>query len=172
MYPPPLKYALYLVTDSSPAILGDRDFFHIVEEALKGGVTIVQLRDKFSDSGTLVKIGRRLHRITQRYRVPLLINDRADVALAVGCEGVHVGQDDLSEAFQGHPPRQQTNTRQVWPTQGACWVTTKSSASRRARFLRLSQLPWAAPTISVLALSMRPKREASRRPQVAYLSLT
>ena len=96
----PLDYSLYLVTDSTPAILKDKDFFHIVEEALKGGVTCVQLRDKTSDTGELCAIARRLHRITRQYGVPLLINDRVDVALSVGCEGVHVGQDDLSEAFQ------------------------------------------------------------------------
>lgn len=100
-----LGYSLYLVTDSTPAILKNRDFFHIVEEALKGGVTCVQLRDKTSDTGELIEIGRRLHRITQAYCVPLLINDRVDVALAVGCEGVHVGQDDMSEAFQADHPR-------------------------------------------------------------------
>lgn len=101
-----MDYSLYLVTDSTPAILGKRDFYRIVEEALKGGVTCVQLRDKTSDTGKLVDIARRLHRITQSYRVPLLINDRVDVALAVDCEGVHIGQDDMSEAFQLNRPRQ------------------------------------------------------------------
>jgi thiamine monophosphate synthase len=43
----------------------------------------------------LVSTGKKLHKVTQKYKVPLLINDRIDVALAVGCEGVHIGQDDL-----------------------------------------------------------------------------
>ncbi|OTA99175.1 hypothetical protein M426DRAFT_325371 [Hypoxylon sp. CI-4A] len=92
---PEVDYSLYLVTDSTAAILGTADLCAVVEAALKGGVTCVQYRDKTSDTGDLVATGRKLHQITQRYGVPLLINDRVDVALAVGCEGVHVGQDDL-----------------------------------------------------------------------------
>ncbi|KAI1822939.1 TMP-TENI-domain-containing protein [Xylaria intraflava] len=90
-----IDYSLYLVTDSTPAILGDREICEVVEAALRGGVTCVQYRDKTSDTGLLVQTARRLHGITQRYGVPLLINDRVDVALAVGCEGAHIGQDDL-----------------------------------------------------------------------------
>lgn len=59
------------------------------------GVTIVQYRDKTSDTGDLVRIGKRLHEITRKHKVPLIINDRVDVALAVGAEGVHLGQDDM-----------------------------------------------------------------------------
>ncbi|XXH05094.1 hypothetical protein Hte_011518 [Hypoxylon texense] len=95
---PEVDYSLYLVTDSTPAILGDADICEVVEAALKGGITCVQYRDKTSDTGVLVATGRRLHEITKRYNVPLLINDRVDVALAVGCEGVHIGQDDLDLA--------------------------------------------------------------------------
>ena len=58
-------------------------------------MTIVQYRDKVGDTATLVQVAKRLHAITQRYGVPFLINDRVDVALAVGAEGVHLGQDDL-----------------------------------------------------------------------------
>lgn len=90
-----VDYTLYLVTDSTPAILGDGDLCEIVEEALKGGVGIVQYRDKTSDTGVLVSTARKLHQITKKYNVPLLINDRVDVALAIGCEGVHIGQDDI-----------------------------------------------------------------------------
>jgi thiamine-phosphate diphosphorylase / hydroxyethylthiazole kinase len=92
---PAVDYSLYLVTDSTPAVLGDGDLFEVVEAALRGGVTIVQYRDKCSDTGHQVETARRLHVITKKYNVPLLINDRVDVALAVGCEGVHIGQDDL-----------------------------------------------------------------------------
>ena len=90
-----VDYSLYLVTDSTPAILGDRDLVEVVEAALKGGVTLVQYRDKLNDTAVLVSTARRLHDVTKKYNVPLLINDRIDVALAVGCEGVHIGQDDL-----------------------------------------------------------------------------
>lgn len=92
---PTVDYSLYLVTDSTPAILGDRPLRPVVEDALRGGVSVVQLRDKTSDTGALVATARELHVVTQKFGVPLLINDRVDVALAVGCEGVHIGQDDM-----------------------------------------------------------------------------
>ncbi|KAG8531509.1 uncharacterized protein KY384_003138 [Bacidia gigantensis] len=88
-------YSLYLVTDSTPTILGDKDLAHVVEEALKGGVTIVQYRDKKIETADLVRIAKKLHVITRKYSVPLLINDRIDVALAVQAEGVHIGQEDM-----------------------------------------------------------------------------
>ncbi|KAL2259963.1 hypothetical protein VTK26DRAFT_6175 [Humicola hyalothermophila] len=92
---PKVDLSLYLVTDSTPAILGNKSLDNVVEEALKGGVTVVQLREKTGDTGELIEVGRRMHQITRKYNVPLLINDRVDVALAVGCEGVHIGQDDM-----------------------------------------------------------------------------
>lgn len=91
-----LSLDLYLVTDSTPAILGERDLPSVVENAIKGGVTIVQYRDKHSDTGELIMMAEKLHTITQKHKVPLIINDRVDVALAVGAEGVHLGQDDMS----------------------------------------------------------------------------
>ncbi|TDZ74488.1 putative thiamine biosynthetic bifunctional enzyme [Colletotrichum trifolii] len=95
---PQVDYSLYLVTDSTPAILGSRDLATVVEAAVKGGVTCVQYRDKTSDTGDLVAVAKRLHAVTKAHGVPLLINDRVDVALAVGCEGVHIGQDDMDYA--------------------------------------------------------------------------
>lgn len=93
------NYSLYLVTDSRSAILGDKDIVKVVESALKGGVTIVQYREKHADTGLMVETAKRLHAVTQSYGVPLLINDRVDVALAAGCEGVHIGQDDIGKYF-------------------------------------------------------------------------
>lgn len=90
-----IDYSLYLVTDSTPAILGGRDLCDVVDKALRGGATIVQYRDKTSDTGALVSTAKKLYEVTKRHNVPLLINDRVDVALAVGCEGVHLGQDDM-----------------------------------------------------------------------------
>ena len=90
-----VDYALYLVTDSTPAILGEKNLADIVEAAVQGGVSLVQFRDKKSDTADLIRIGRDLHRVTSKHRVPLLINDRVDVAIAIGCEGVHIGQDDM-----------------------------------------------------------------------------
>lgn len=90
-----VDYSLYLVTDSTQAILGSKDIMKVVEEAIKGGVSIVQYRDKINDTGNLIRIGKRLHAITKKHNVPLLINDHVGVAQAIGCEGVHLGQDDM-----------------------------------------------------------------------------
>ncbi|RAR08100.1 TMP-TENI-domain-containing protein [Stemphylium lycopersici] len=84
--------------DSTEAILGSRDLVDVVEQALAGGVTIVQYRDKTSDTGALISIAKALHEKCKAHGIPLLINDRVDVALAVGCEGVHLGQDDMNVA--------------------------------------------------------------------------
>ncbi|OAA38119.1 Hydroxyethylthiazole kinase [Metarhizium rileyi] len=89
-------YSVYLVTDSTPAILGDKDLVGVVEASLRGGATVVQYRDKTSAREDLVATARKLHRLTRSYGVPLLINDRVDVAVEVGCEGVHIGQDDMA----------------------------------------------------------------------------
>lgn len=59
---------------------------------------MVQYRDKSNDTGVLVETARKLHQVTKKYKVPLLINDRVDVALAIGAEGVHLGQDDMSSS--------------------------------------------------------------------------
>lgn len=90
-----INYSLYLVTDSTAPIIGDKHLPSVVEAAIEGGVTIVQYRDKKSDTADLVRVGKQLHAITKRHNVPLLINDRVDVAQAVGAEGVHLGQDDM-----------------------------------------------------------------------------
>ncbi|KGY15062.1 hydroxyethylthiazole kinase [Paracoccidioides brasiliensis Pb03] len=90
-----MDLSVYLVTDSTPAILGDRDLCEVVRDAIEGGVTVVQYRDKHSDTGVLIETAKKLHEITKAYNVPLIINDRVDVALVVGAEGVHLGQDDM-----------------------------------------------------------------------------
>ena len=90
-----IDYSLYLVTDSTQAILGDNDLASVVEAALEGGVTIVQYRDKKSETADLIRMGKRLRAITKKYSVPLLINDHVGVAQAVGADGVHLGQDDM-----------------------------------------------------------------------------
>lgn len=95
-----VDYTLYLVTDSTPGILGDRDLVLTVEAAIKGGVTIVQYRDKKSETADLVRVGKRLHAVTKKHNIPLLINDRVDVAQAVAAEGVHLGQDDMGKPLR------------------------------------------------------------------------
>ncbi|KAG9258015.1 Hydroxyethylthiazole kinase family-domain-containing protein [Emericellopsis atlantica] len=96
MAAPKVDYSVYLVTDSTPAILGDADLASVVEQSLQGGVTIVQYRDKHSPRDHVVATARKLHQITQKYNVPFLINDHVDVAAEIGCEGVHIGQDDMA----------------------------------------------------------------------------
>ncbi|KAG5297853.1 thiamine-phosphate pyrophosphorylase [Histoplasma ohiense] len=91
-----MDLSVYLVTDSTPAILRGRDLCEVVQNAIQGGVTVVQYRDKHSDSGVMIETAKRLHEITKKHNIPLIINDRVDVALAVGAEGVHLGQDDMS----------------------------------------------------------------------------
>lgn len=91
-----VNYGVYLVTDSTPAILGNKDLTSVVEVAVRGGATIVQYRDKHSDREAAVRTARALLAVTRRHGVPLLVNDRVDVAVEVGCEGVHIGQDDMA----------------------------------------------------------------------------
>ena len=66
-----------------------------VEQAVRGGCTVVQLREKDCTSLEFYETAQRVRQITDRYQVPLIINDRVDIALAVDADGVHVGQDDL-----------------------------------------------------------------------------
>jgi len=93
--PDQVDYSLYLVTDSSPEFLRGRSLAEVVEQALKGGVTVVQYRNKHADTAIMIKEATELLKITRSYNVPLMINDRLDVALAVGADGLHIGQDDL-----------------------------------------------------------------------------
>ena len=86
-------YSLYLVTDRE--ILAGRNLCQSVEAALQGGVTLVQLREKGLSGRDFYLAAEALKEITDKYRVPLLINDRLDIALAIDAAGVHIGQNDL-----------------------------------------------------------------------------
>lgn len=88
-----LDTTLYFITDSStvPA----EKFLPSVEAACKGGATIIQLREKNKSTREYMELAAAVHEITSRYNVPLIIDDRVDVALAIGAEGVHVGQTDM-----------------------------------------------------------------------------
>lgn len=84
---------LYLVTDDR---INDRNkLFEIIEEAICGGVSIVQLREKNINTREFIEKGIELKKILEKYNVPLIINDRIDVALAIEADGVHVGQKDM-----------------------------------------------------------------------------
>ena len=90
---PVIDYSIYLVTDE--ACLHGRPLLECVEEALAAGVTLVQYRAKAADGGVLYAEACKLKELCDKYGVPLIINDRLDIALAVGAAGVHLGQDDL-----------------------------------------------------------------------------
>ncbi|CCE65067.1 hypothetical protein TPHA_0J02470 [Tetrapisispora phaffii CBS 4417] len=89
-----VDYSLYLVTDSTMLPEGTTVCSQ-VEEGLKNGVTIVQLREKDCDTKSFVLEARKVQRLCIQYNVPLIINDRIDVALAIQADGVHVGQSDM-----------------------------------------------------------------------------
>ena len=84
---------LYLVTDSTG--LTEALFLEKIERALKGGVTMVQIREKDKSTREYMKLGQKVHEVTKKYGVPLIVDDRIDVAMAIGAEGVHLGQSDM-----------------------------------------------------------------------------
>ncbi len=84
---------LYLVTDRD--IAAGRDLVELVEAAVRGGVTVVQLREKECPTGEFIELAKRLKEVLHSYDVPLIINDRVDVALAADADGVHIGQSDM-----------------------------------------------------------------------------
>ena len=87
-----LDLSLYLVTDKSDDV--DK-FLETIEEGIKGGVSVVQIREKTADTLDFYNLALKVKEITTKYDVPLIINDRVDVALAVDADGVHVGQSDM-----------------------------------------------------------------------------
>ena len=89
--------SLYFITDSTN--YSEEEFLLRVEEACKGGVTLLQLREKERTTREYLSLAQKVHEITMRYDIPLIIDDRVDVALAVNAEGVHVGQSDMPVAI-------------------------------------------------------------------------
>ena len=88
-----VNYKLYLVTDRD--ILKGRDICTAIEEAIQGGVTLVQLREKDISTLEFYNIAFKVKRVTDKYNIPLIINDRLDIALSIDAAGIHVGQDDM-----------------------------------------------------------------------------
>lgn len=88
-----INYSLYLVSDRS--ILKGRDLIKSLEEAIQGGVTLIQLREKDVTSLEFYELAIKVKKLTSKHNIPLIINDRLDIALAVDAEGVHVGQNDM-----------------------------------------------------------------------------
>ena len=87
------RMKLYLVTDSTG--FSEEMFLEKVEEALQNGVTILQLREKDKSTREYMDLAVKVHEITRKSNVPLIIDDRLDVAMAIGAEGVHLGQSDM-----------------------------------------------------------------------------
>ncbi|MBE6887192.1 MAG: thiamine phosphate synthase [Ruminococcaceae bacterium] len=84
---------LYFITDSTG--FSEEEFLCRTEQALKGGVTLLQLREKNKTTREYIALAQKVHEITKKYNVPLIIDDRIDVVMAVDAEGVHLGQSDM-----------------------------------------------------------------------------
>lgn len=89
--------SLYFITDSTG--YEENEFLARVEAALQGGVTILQLREKTKSTREYIALAEKVHTLTKKYHVPLIIDDRVDVALAVDAEGVHLGAADMTVAM-------------------------------------------------------------------------
>jgi len=87
---------LYLVTDRG--LCGNRSLEDVAHQALVGGAVCIQLREKDASTRFFVDEARKMKALTERFHVPLIINDRIDVALASGADGIHIGQDDMPYA--------------------------------------------------------------------------
>ena len=85
--------SLYFITDSTNYT--EEEFLYRVEQALQGGATLLQLREKNKSTREYIRLAEKVHTIAKRYNVPFIIDDRVDVALATQAEGVHVGAEDM-----------------------------------------------------------------------------
>lgn len=88
--------SLYFITDSTN--YEEEEFLYRVEQALLGGATLLQLREKNKTTRAYIALAEKVHAISKKYNVPLIIDDRVDVALAIDAEGVHVGASDMPVA--------------------------------------------------------------------------
>ena len=87
-------WRLYVIVDRAAA--GTRDLAELADAAIRGGADVIQVRDKTASTRQLLDEASRVRVVTRNAGIPLIINDRADVAHAAGADGVHLGQDDLS----------------------------------------------------------------------------
>ena len=88
-----MSWRLYVIVDG--AACGGRDPAGVAAQAIRGGADVLQLRDKSASTAQFIRTAERLLAVTRPAGIPLIINDRSDVALAVGADGVHLGQDDM-----------------------------------------------------------------------------
>jgi thiamine-phosphate pyrophosphorylase len=95
----PINWSLYVLTDRRAAeksgVAGERDLVDVVRAAIRGGATAIQLRDKGASTRDQIELGCALLAVTRPAGVPLIVNDRIDVALGIDADGAHVGQDDM-----------------------------------------------------------------------------
>jgi len=105
---------LYFITDSTN--YEKEEFLKRIEAALKGGVTLVQLREKERSAREYLELAKEVHTLTKKYNVPLIIDDRLDVAMAADVEGVHLGQSDLPVG----------TARKIWGTGKIIGATAKT----------------------------------------------
>lgn len=85
--------SLYFITDSTG--FTEEEFLQRTEAALRGGVTFLQIREKEKTTREYLSLARKVHELTRKYNVPLIIDDRMDIAMAIDAEGVHLGQSDM-----------------------------------------------------------------------------
>lgn len=88
-----INYELYLITDRR--FLKGRELKKVIEDAILGGVTIVQVREKDISTREFFKVAKEVKKVTDYYKVPIIINDRLDIAQAIDADGVHLGQKDM-----------------------------------------------------------------------------
>ena len=88
-----IDYTVYLCTDRT--CLGQKDFYETIRNAILGGCSVVQLREKNIDTREYIRIAEKVREVTKGLSVPLIINDRVDVCLAVDADGGHLGQEDM-----------------------------------------------------------------------------
>ena len=86
--------SLYVITD--PRAQKGRSHLEVLTEALRGGASVIQLRDKEATDEALIEIGRSLRKVCDRFNALFIVNERIEVARAVGADGLHIGQDDIS----------------------------------------------------------------------------
>jgi len=89
--------SLYFITDSTN--FAEDEFLRRIEQALQGGITLMQLREKERTTREYIELAEKVHKLAKKYDVPLIIDDRVDVALAIDAEGVHVGASDMPVAM-------------------------------------------------------------------------
>jgi len=109
-----LDTSLYFITDSTG--FGEAEFLQRIEVALQGGVSFLQLREKAGSTREYLDLAEKVHALTKQYSVPMIIDDRLDVAMAVDAEGVHLGQSDMPVA----------TAREIWGQEKIIGATAKT----------------------------------------------